>query len=97
MILELRQILNLKRVLKRKKVIKELSEKSRKTQILTKNNLILRFRVITDKLDGIRLGKRRPSSPQRLQDYLQLPDDYESRQAEPGKKHVSKLCLVKIL
>jgi YLP motif-containing protein 1 len=44
-----------------------------------------------DKLDGIRLSKKKmDSGPQRLEDYLQLPDDYESRTrtSEPGKKRV---------
>jgi len=42
-----------------------------------------------DKLDGIRAGmKKHEVVPQRLEDYLQLPDDYDSRTSEPGKKRV---------
>ncbi|XP_013386557.1 YLP motif-containing protein 1 isoform X2 [Lingula anatina] len=42
-----------------------------------------------DKLDGLRVGKRkREPSPQRLEDYLQLPDDYDSRTSKPGQKRV---------
>jgi len=42
-----------------------------------------------DKLDGLRTSKKKvDSAPQRLEDYLQLPDDYESRTSEPGKKRV---------
>ena len=43
---------------------------------------------LLDKLDGIRLNKRKELEPQRMEDYLQLPDDYESRTSEPGKKRV---------
>lgn len=45
---------------------------------------------LLDKLDGIRLNKRKAESePQRMEDYLQLPDDYETRTSEPGKKRVT--------
>jgi YLP motif-containing protein 1 len=44
---------------------------------------------LIDKLDGLRMNKKKKDSgPQRLQDYLQLPDDYESRTSQPGKKRV---------
>ena len=43
---------------------------------------------LLDKLDGIRLNKRKELEPQRMEDYLQLPDDYESRTSQPGKKRV---------
>lgn len=44
---------------------------------------------VLDKLDGIRLGKRRRSSSPNLSldDYLQL-DVYKTRQTDPGKKRV---------
>ncbi|XP_007906731.2 LOW QUALITY PROTEIN: YLP motif-containing protein 1 [Callorhinchus milii] len=46
-----------------------------------------------DKLDGLRSGNKRKrgwhdSMAHRLEDYLQLPDDYNSRSSEPGKKRV---------
>nr|XP_014341755.1 PREDICTED: YLP motif-containing protein 1 isoform X1 [Latimeria chalumnae] len=45
-----------------------------------------------DKLDGIRTGNKRKrgweSIAQRMEDYLQLPDDYATRASEPGKKRV---------
>ncbi|GFS89824.1 hypothetical protein TNCV_4839231, partial [Trichonephila clavipes] len=34
-------------------------------------------------LDGLRVSKKKHSS---MEDYLQLPDDYEERKCEPGKK-----------
>eukprot|EP00079_Xenopus_tropicalis_P038124 XP_017951895.1 PREDICTED: YLP motif-containing protein 1 [Xenopus tropicalis] len=44
-----------------------------------------------DKLDGLKGSKRRrdwESVGSRLEDYLQLPDDYDTRESEPGKKRV---------
>uniref|UniRef100_T1JK27 YLP motif-containing protein 1 n=1 Tax=Strigamia maritima TaxID=126957 RepID=T1JK27_STRMM len=41
-----------------------------------------------NKLDGLRSMKRRRDEPQSLEDYLQLPDDYEQRDSRPGKKRV---------
>ncbi|XP_063296066.1 YLP motif-containing protein 1 [Pelobates fuscus] len=44
-----------------------------------------------DKLDGLKGSKRKrawESSGSRMEDYLQLPDDYDSRESEPGKKRV---------
>ncbi|OCT68151.1 YLP motif-containing protein 1 [Xenopus laevis] len=44
-----------------------------------------------DKLDGLKGSKRRrdwESAGNRLEDYLQLPDDYDTREYEPGKKRV---------
>ncbi|GFT84162.1 YLP motif-containing protein 1 [Nephila pilipes] len=38
-----------------------------------------------DQLDGLRVSKKKHSS---MEDYLQLPDDYEERKCEPGKKRV---------
>ena len=45
--------------------------------------------LIPDQLDGIR--KRHPSgsSPKNMMEYIQLPDDYETRSSVPGKKRVS--------
>jgi len=49
---------------------------------------------LLDKLDGIRLNKKKfESAPQRMEDYLQLPDDYESRTSQPGKKRVTSMSL----
>ncbi|GFY60039.1 YLP motif-containing protein 1 [Trichonephila inaurata madagascariensis] len=41
--------------------------------------------VLLDQLDGLRVSKKKHSS---MEDYLQLPDDYEERKCEPGKKRV---------
>ncbi|XP_072895341.1 uncharacterized protein ylpm1 isoform X2 [Hemitrygon akajei] len=46
-----------------------------------------------DKLDGLRSSNKRKrgwhdSIAHQLEDYLQLPDDYNSRSSEPGKKRV---------
>ncbi|XP_048218287.1 YLP motif-containing protein 1 isoform X4 [Perognathus longimembris pacificus] len=45
-----------------------------------------------DKLDGLRTGTKRKRDweaiASRMEDYLQLPDDYETRASEPGKKRV---------
>ncbi|XP_078262995.1 uncharacterized protein ylpm1 [Rhinoraja longicauda] len=46
-----------------------------------------------DKLDGLRSSNKRKrgwhdSIANQLEDYLQLPDDYNSRSSEPGKKRV---------
>jgi len=60
----------------------------------------LRAVELLDKLDGIRLNKRKELAPQRMEDYLQLPDDYESRTSQPGKKRVWELfsvCLYLLL
>ncbi|XP_022243583.1 YLP motif-containing protein 1-like isoform X2 [Limulus polyphemus] len=38
-----------------------------------------------DRLDGLRVGKKKHSS---LEEYLQLPDDYEQRESRPGQKRV---------
>ena len=46
--------------------------------------------VFSDQLDGIRKRSTSESSPQHMSDYLQLPDDYETRKYAPGKKRVSK-------
>ena len=47
--------------------------------------------VFSDQLDDIRKRSTSESSPQHMSDYLQLPDDYETRKYAPGKKRVSKL------
>lgn len=44
-----------------------------------------------DKLDGLRSSNKRKRDSGRMsgmEDYLQLPDDYETRRSEPGKKRV---------
>ncbi|XP_025056673.1 YLP motif-containing protein 1 isoform X2 [Alligator sinensis] len=45
-----------------------------------------------DKLDGLRTGAKRKRDweaiASRMEDYLQLPDDYDTRASEPGKKRV---------
>ncbi|XP_041572732.2 YLP motif-containing protein 1 isoform X3 [Taeniopygia guttata] len=45
-----------------------------------------------DKLDGLRTGTKRKRDweaiASRIEDYLQLPDDYDTRASEPGKKRV---------
>ncbi|KAF0300650.1 YLP motif-containing protein 1 [Amphibalanus amphitrite] len=42
-----------------------------------------------DKLDGvIAARKRKDAHPQTMEDYLSLPDDYESRTGTTGKKRV---------
>ena len=41
------------------------------------------------KLDGIRKRRKSESGPQAMDEYLQLPDDYDNRKSEPGKKRVS--------
>uniref|UniRef100_A0A452GWL3 YLP motif-containing protein 1 n=1 Tax=Gopherus agassizii TaxID=38772 RepID=A0A452GWL3_9SAUR len=45
-----------------------------------------------DKLDGLRTGTKRKRDweaiASRMEDYLQLPDDYDTRASEPGKKRV---------
>ena len=48
--------------------------------------LILSSFVITDQLDGIKKRHSSDSSPQHMMDYLQLPDDYETRSSAPGKR-----------
>ncbi|ELU06167.1 hypothetical protein CAPTEDRAFT_97534, partial [Capitella teleta] len=40
------------------------------------------------KLDGVRKRNRKDSGPQAMEDYLQLPDDYNDREDDPGKKRV---------
>uniref|UniRef100_G1SUF7 YLP motif-containing protein 1 n=1 Tax=Oryctolagus cuniculus TaxID=9986 RepID=G1SUF7_RABIT len=46
----------------------------------------------TYKLDGLRTGTKRKRDweaiASRMEDYLQLPDDYDTRASEPGKKRV---------
>ena len=44
------------------------------------------FCLNIDQLDGLRVNKKKHSS---MEDYLQLPDDYDDRKCEPGKKRVS--------
>ncbi|XP_069714633.1 YLP motif-containing protein 1 isoform X2 [Phaenicophaeus curvirostris] len=45
-----------------------------------------------DKLDGLRTGAKRKRDweaiASRMEDFLQLPDDYDTRASEPGKKRV---------
>lgn len=44
-----------------------------------------------DKLDGLKVNKRKrdyEAVASRMEDYLQLPDDYDTRESEPGKKRV---------
>nr|DBA14581.1 TPA: hypothetical protein GDO54_005528 [Pyxicephalus adspersus]DBA14582.1 TPA: hypothetical protein GDO54_005528 [Pyxicephalus adspersus] len=44
-----------------------------------------------DKLDGLKVNKRKrdyESVASRMEDYLLLPDDYDTRESEPGKKRV---------
>lgn len=45
------------------------------------------FFVFADRLDGF-VMKKHSDSPQRLEDYLQMEDEFETREAEPGKKRV---------
>lgn len=57
------------------------------------SSLMLRLCVcLSDKLDGLRTGTKRKRDweaiASRMEDYLQLPDDYETRASEPGKKRV---------
>jgi len=59
-----------------------------KTALTCQHNAVIYLNQ-TDKLDGLRMNKKKDVGPQRLQDYLQLPDDYESRTSQPGKKRVS--------
>lgn len=40
-----------------------------------------------DQLDGLRVTKRGKATT--MEDYLQLPDDYEMRESKPGQKRVS--------
>ncbi|KAM5129996.1 YLP motif-containing protein 1 [Mantella aurantiaca] len=50
-----------------------------------------RASVSPDKLDGLKVNKRKrdfESIASRMEDYLQLPDDYDTRESEPGKKRV---------
>ena len=57
--------------------------------------LILVF-ILTDKLDGLRLNKRKRSpSPQSLEDFLQM--DYFNRRSTPGKKRVSYQFLLNLI
>lgn len=48
--------------------------------------------LFSDKLDGLRTGTKRKRDweaiASRMEDYLQLPDDYDTRASEPGKKRV---------
>lgn len=48
--------------------------------------------LFSDKLDGLRTGAKRKRDweaiASRMEDYLQLPDDYDTRASEPGKKRV---------
>lgn len=48
--------------------------------------------MFSDKLDGLRTGAKRKRDweaiASRMEDYLQLPDDYDTRASEPGKKRV---------
>lgn len=48
--------------------------------------------MFSDKLDGLRTGTKRKRDweaiASRMEDYLQLPDDYDTRASEPGKKRV---------
>lgn len=50
--------------------------------------------MFSDKLDGLRTGTKRKRDweaiASRMEDYLQLPDDYDTRASEPGKKRVIK-------
>lgn len=57
------------------------------------SSLMLRLCVCpSDKLDGLRTGTKRKRDweaiASRMEDYLQLPDDYDTRASEPGKKRV---------
>lgn len=71
----------------------------RKNYTLYGNNFVPRILLtqaavgLLDKLDGIRLNKKKESAPQRMEDYLQLPDDYETRTSQPGKKRVMWMSL----
>ncbi|KAJ6661270.1 hypothetical protein lerEdw1_015407 [Lerista edwardsae] len=48
--------------------------------------------LFSDKLDGLRTGAKRKRDweaiASRMEDFLQLPDDYDTRASEPGKKRV---------
>lgn len=55
------------------------------------------FSVWTAKLDGIRKRRKSESGPQAMEEYLQLPDDYENRTSEPGKKRVNSWAMSLIL
>ena len=55
--------------------------------------LMLRLCVCpSDNLDGLRTGTKRKRDweaiASRMEDYLQLPDDYDTRASEPGTKRV---------
>lgn len=54
--------------------------------------------LFSDKLDGLRTGTKRKRDweaiASRMEDYLQLPDDYDSRASEPGKKRVINIIFV---
>lgn len=42
-----------------------------------------------DRLEGLAAyKKKRETAPQRMEDYLQLPDDYDTRTSRPGQKRV---------
>lgn len=53
--------------------------------------------LFSDKLDGLRTGAKRKRDweaiASRMEDYLQLPDDYDTRASEPGKKRVINVIL----
>ncbi len=48
---------------------------------------------VTDKLDGISLNKWKHHETQSLEDFMQLPDDYNTRHSLPGQKRVGTLTL----
>lgn len=54
--------------------------------------------MFSDKLDGLRTGAKRKRDweaiASRMEDYLQLPDDYDTRASEPGKKRVINFQMI---
>lgn len=52
--------------------------------------------LFLDKLDGVRLGKKKSASdePQTIDDWLQLSQSFGSAKAKPGKKTVSLVVYV---
>lgn len=56
--------------------------------------------LFSDKLDGLRTGAKRKRDweaiASRMEDFLQLPDDYDTRASEPGKKRVNVTNYIKL-
>jgi hypothetical protein len=56
------------------------------TNVCGDNEQVGNLTLYVDRLDGLR---RKPHEAKTMEDWLQLPDDYNSRPAQPGKKRVS--------